>query len=266
VARQAFTICGQFFKTKTALETEAKHIRDSQPISIPLNSTDTAFIEELFRQLYPKSNYDEKQLGVGARSITVVSILGGRCFQFHLKNGRVEEPSLRLCFQKSLADPSATAKGAFRYEVFSDCMKYRDAYFEKHSDESSKAPCELTGKLITVKECEVDHIPPDTFQVILEDYLKDTGLTLAGVATKDPPDGFGAVLADRDLAQDWKSYHLSRARFRVLDHFAHVEETQKQFEEGRASTPVEFSEPPPESRAEDLSVEDILEASGLSFS
>jgi hypothetical protein len=226
--RRTFTICGRLFKTKVSLEREARRIRDAQPLGVPLDAGDHAFIEDLFRQLYPEKGYRDKQLGVGAEAIRVVSIMGGRCFRFLLSNGRAEEPSLRVCFQPSLAKTAPSARAAFRFEVWPDCVHYRDRYFAQHGDSLGRAPCELTGELVTVAGCEIDHVPPSTFQVILDAYLTAQGLSLEGVSTKDPPDGRGVILADRAQANDWRVYHLSRAAFRVVSKQAHVEETRKQ--------------------------------------
>jgi hypothetical protein len=226
MARQSFTICGQTFKTKAALEAEAERIRDAQPIDSPLSPRDADFITNVFRQLYPK--YDLKRMAVGARAITVTPILGYRCFRFHLNDGRIVDPSLRKCFSKSVGDPAQVARRAFRYEVYDDCMAYRNAYFARNADASGRAPCELTGQLIAKakEECEVDH-HPTPFQTIVDDFLKERGLALDGITTRDPPHGFGVMLADRAQAADWRAYHLARASFRVLSHTAHVDETKR---------------------------------------
>jgi hypothetical protein len=228
VAKHRFSIHGRVFETKTALEAAAKRIRNAQPPGVPLDRGSQAFIEEVFRQLYPKGEYERKRLGVGARAITVIEVMGGRCFRFLLNDGRSEEPSLRVCFQRALSDPASTARMAFRFEVFPDCAQYRDGHFARHGDSLGRAPCELTGKAVTVAECEIDHIPPDTFQAILDDYLAARGWSLKDIPTKDPPSGLGVVLADEAQARDWRAYHLARARLRVVDRQVHVEETKRQ--------------------------------------
>ncbi len=177
-------------------------------------------MEGLFRELYPK--YEEKRLGVGVRRIQVVHLKGARCFEFTTSDGRVERLSLRSCFSK--AKGSSEVRKAFRFEVFSDCVGYREWYFGGRD----MAPCELTGELVAVGECEVDHIPPDTFQKILERYIRDKGLELRKVGLRDASDGLGKLLSDRALARDWRAYHLSRARLRVVGRQAHVQETRKQ--------------------------------------
>ncbi len=230
MARQKLTIQGKEFPSKVALEREVKALRDRQPLDTPLSPEDTAFVAEVFRQLYPKADYDEKRLGAGLKALKVIYMMGGRCFQMHLLDGRVEEPSLRVCFANSLATPAATAYNALRAESFEDCCRpYRDAYFRRHANEWGLVPCELTGKLVasTGEECEVDHVAPDTFKAILDDFLRTRGLTLATLATREAPDGRGARIADPALSADWLAYHRGRAKLRVLARSAHVDLTRE---------------------------------------
>lgn len=230
VARQAFNVCGRHFPSKSKLEAEAKRIRNTQPLGKPLSTRDRDFLYEVFRQLYPK--FEKYKLGVGVDAITVTEKFGqthSRCFQFHTKDGRIEEPSLRFCFAPWEADQKVEANKAFRFEILKDIHAYRDEYFARNADELGFASCELSGRVITSDghDCEVDHAPPNTFKEILASFLSDRGIDLETIPTTATPDGVYVTLTDRSLAADWRQYHRERATLRVLSKEVHVDLTRE---------------------------------------
>jgi hypothetical protein len=231
MARQTFSICNVIFKSKASLEEASKRIRDSYPLCASLSPKDQAFIEEVFRQLYPKDSYAEKKLGTGVKKIQVIDTNRGhsskpsRCFQFHLTNGGVEEPSLRYCF--SPLSKATEVKEAFRFAIVPSKSAYLKKYYENFADSEGKAPCELSGQRTLSKDADVDHKEPNTFQKILENFCCLRHVDLLSVETKYTPFNRGFAIADSALAKDWVSYHDSNVQYRVLSRAVHVHETQK---------------------------------------
>jgi hypothetical protein len=227
MARQPTTICGQHFPTKTVLKAHTKRVRDTQPLGVPLSDEDREFVVEVFRTLYP--NWPTKVMaGVQVTAVYVVHVEGARCFHMKLSDGGFAEPSLRVAFNPSLAKSKPTASDAFRYEAWRDCCKpYRDRYFQTYGNAEGMAPCELSGILIPPVrgECEVDHIPPNTFKKILADFLQVEHLRLEDVPTQEEPNGRITVLTE-PLRTRWVAFHRSRAQLRVLAPSIHVGVTQ----------------------------------------
>lgn len=75
--------------------------------------------------------------------------------------------------------------------------------------------CSVTGVEINRVNCQVDHIPPTTFDQLLLDFIlsKDINpLTVNVVSTN----GVVAEFDDEELKSIWQEYHLQNANLRIL--------------------------------------------------
>ena len=62
---------------------------------------------------------------------------------------------------------------------------------------------------------QIDHAPPNTFKVILSDFMSERALRWNDIAVVSL-DGLHSSMADRALAGDWSTYHAARAVLRVV--------------------------------------------------
>ena len=221
---------------KKDLESALRVIRDEATIGVSLSPELATKVEGTFRQFYPY--YVSQGLEIGVQSVSVALLGDGRCFRFTLRDGTVEDVSMRECFHPRT--PAQRADVALRYETRKDCFRYRDRYFALHSDASGQAPCELTGQLLTNTGIHIDHVPPNTFQAMRDGWLAARGLKLAEIQTvhvrtpqvmdyehectlEAPEAGRGIRLADSALAADWIAWHLHYSTLRVVSQMAHSE-------------------------------------------
>lgn len=210
------TIRNKTFNTKSALEAYAKAIRNNEDLYRPVNDTAKEFITELFKTQY---NGVGLKFSSPVKSVCIILRMGGRCFQFALQDGTTIEPSLKYCFQ-SKPDNTAIAKKCFRDLTWPFCLAYRTKYFNGRD----MAPCELTGRMTTEKNCEIDHVHPDTFEKLLSDFLSSRNLKIDEVEVQKAEPKW--LLKDASLGRAWVVFHDYHAVLRVLDTAAHVEHTK----------------------------------------
>ena len=75
----------------------------------------------------------------------------------------------------------------------------------------------LTGKMITIKEAHVDHIPPITFEVIVETFVKANDIAPhRNMLSKKEDVQFATTFVDMELQQKFQAYHHATARLRIL--------------------------------------------------
>ena len=99
--------------------------------------------------------------------------------------------------------------GVLRWAVRDQTLEYRDRHFE--------GQCVLCLKPIQLNECHVDHIPPDTFQRLVANWLLTVRLTAEDIAIQASAKyETESRLEDQVLEQSWQEYHAINARLRCV--------------------------------------------------
>ena len=91
-------------------------------------------------------------------------------------------------------------------------MKQR--YFREHSKDG-KVKCQDTSEYITFDDAHVDHRQPNTFSIIVDRFIELHRINLKEI-TYDKSEKYGHVFTDENLAKEFKDYHASKAKLRIV--------------------------------------------------
>jgi hypothetical protein len=101
---------------------------------------------------------------------------------------------------------------ALRLAVTDDVMRFKTECF----GDSEVVRCAMTGEIVRKDNCHVDHESP-TFSEIMQDWLSANHLLEEEIPLVGDEDGaMFAKLADAELADDFRQYHLANAKLRVV--------------------------------------------------
>lgn len=98
---------------------------------------------------------------------------------------------------------------ACRHAIKGQTIEYKEMYFDGHQE----APSEISGKLISQFECEVDHMPP-TFDDLVRQFFGDQE-----AETFD--DGLCWRIMDNELRRRWAEFHREHAKLRCISKLEH---------------------------------------------
>ena len=126
-----------------------------------------------------------------------------------------DDSSIRdFTWRHALYPRSARARvmKACRWAVKDQIRKFREKEFS-----TGLGVCPVSGLPVTPFDSDVDHIPPQTFEKLVEAWLStvrlaDEDIELVAVAGYGKPDRWQDVF----LEEDWKAYHRTHARLRVV--------------------------------------------------
>ncbi len=122
--------------------------------------------------------------------------------------------SYRVCINGAKTD-FAKIKDAFRSDVIDQIVSF------KHARHTRGLVCEITGISLGYDDADIDHTPPTTFASILDAFITSRGLSKNSIAITLNDDGVTYRIADPVLRQQWKEFHKTTCRLRVLSKHAH---------------------------------------------
>jgi hypothetical protein len=221
--RQTYTINEVTFNTKKELEEYIKKILHGFPLDEKLPDSDTEFLISLL-QRHPEV---ESKMGSGVVYITIQndSRYGTtKHFQLHRADNSTTDFSYIQCIKPSTN--LQKFKQAARNAIKESIVIFRDDYFNQHVE---NAICELTHQPITKNRCHVDHIPPLTFEKIVNDYINDRGINIdiiEFIGAKED-NAISNEFIDESLKEDFQKYHDSVAKLRVLSAWGNLSISKK---------------------------------------
>jgi hypothetical protein len=167
---------------------------------------------ELVRALLDRHPTAEQKIGCGVVALYVrKGSHGTRCFWLRRSDGTETDFSYRECLTPTTHRTKVMA--AMRHAVADQIIDFKRRAFCT----SVKVPCAVSGQLLGPDDCDVDHHEP-TFREIVDAFFGATGWSAETVHVMPSVDGrLGDVLADANLAEIWKGFHFSRARFRIVE-------------------------------------------------
>jgi Ca2+-binding EF-hand superfamily protein len=119
-------------------------------------------------------------------------------------------------------------RAATRRAIDPQITEYREWYIKKYKDNDGRFPCKKMGIMLSRKEEHVDHIPPQTFDKIVRDFLKLNKLDISMVEFS----GYG----DREIVTEFKhdelklifaTYHRQTAILRVISKVENLRQPKK---------------------------------------
>lgn len=202
-------IGAQTFSTKSAASNAIREILNNTPLGDMILGEPYDFIYHLLLQ-HPRA---QAKIGRGVASISVeMSDRGNRCFWIHRLDGSKVDFSYQLALSGSRSHRSEILH-AMRHEVAPQVIEFRNRYFSTHANNSSRAPCQLTGTYILMNESHVDHII--RFIDLADSFVNPLGgYSVIEYVRADV--GSDSRLKDHNIAQQWQLWHKQHAQLRVI--------------------------------------------------
>ena len=109
---------------------------------------------------------------------------------------------------------------ALREAIVPQILAYRDCRFLEYRHLGLDLRCQITGEVLRRETCEVDHVPPKTFQKLVANWLSSLGITLDDLDIHPPPHP-KCELRSSLLRASWVGYHGANCELRLLSPEGH---------------------------------------------
>jgi hypothetical protein len=206
------TLGGTEFRTKGEAAKAISKIIHEASLGAPLDDH-FALLMDLLRG-HPNA---DKKIGVGILHFRVTT---NKYKSRSLEGVRTDGTTTDFSYRKCLREPTRWEEfvAALRHAVEFDVISARDRAFEG----AETIDCPITGKPVTKAEVEVDHLAPDTFEALAEEFAAKETIDRKNPPITESEDGdIGRFVSDLELCERWKRFHKERARLRVISIEAH---------------------------------------------
>jgi hypothetical protein len=126
--------------------------------------------------------------------------------------------SWKICLDAKLPSLRSDVLFALREAIALQTMEFKGRMFAGQP----LIPCALTGALVAIDKCHVDHIAPDSFENLVERWLETEGLSYEEVRLGASPDGYSKQMIDPLQRAGWRQFHQQHAKLRILSTPAHL--------------------------------------------
>jgi hypothetical protein len=190
-----------------------------------VNESDRGYLEELLKR-HPE--YRAK-VGCGVSHFEVMRTeFGSHCFRIVRTDGSGTDFSYRSCIKGRHPSRKAELSEAFRQVVKWDIWYTREAIFVKQGDPRNRVPCAVTGELLSRDDGHMDHVPPMTFEVIIETFLAGKSMSPEDVPIATPMDNqVAAKITDEGLCDAFRLFHARVARLNFVKKSVNAEQAGK---------------------------------------
>ncbi|MCW0482586.1 hypothetical protein [Gaoshiqia sediminis] len=103
---------------------------------------------------------------------------------------------------------------ACRQVIQEDLRSVKVDYFARYS-KKGRVKCQETGEFLTYEELSLDHRQPNTFSVIVDRFIELKKIDLNEIEYIQI-DGGPNELKDKDLEEEFRQYHKSKANLRIV--------------------------------------------------
>jgi hypothetical protein len=177
---------------------------------VPLQGQDELFVLELL-SLHPSA---ADKIGIGVKYIEVrpgaYNTLG---FYVTRVDGSGTDFSYRNCLGLKKPGSWTEVSSDFREAVRDQTFAVRDSAFAR----AAALTCPVTGETFDAMSSAVDHIAPDTFDVLLRQFFAIENLDWRQAPLEASRDNqWFKRITDEDLRQRWRAFHAGRAKLRVI--------------------------------------------------
>lgn len=216
MTRQTYTVNKQRFHRKSDLCNYIRSIVAKYQNDRPIDKTDFDFVFDLLRN-HPNA---EAKIGAGVASIVVRRnpiYPATRGFYLYRIDGSSTDFSWVECVSPSPKRKKVLA--ALRFAVESQTIAFKRAFFD-----NGGGHCELTGEPITFVGSHVDHVPPLTFDRLVDQFCCEYGLNLEALPLRDEfaDNRYIDVLDDDVVTFRFAEYHRQFANLRVLSRLGNL--------------------------------------------
>lgn len=215
------TIGGIEFRTKAEAEDHVRKILLNYSHMQPLSGADLAFVIAIL-DLHPNREYI---VDCGVLRI-VVQHLRDRYSSRRFLLVRTDQSIRDFTWRHALYPRNAKARvvKACRWAIRSQIEQFRQKVFGT----LATIECPVSGQQIAPSDSDVDHIPPRTFDALVNAWLKSLGMihedvALVPVVGYEQPDRW----EDEFLRENWCEYHRTHAHLRVIHSAANRSNVRK---------------------------------------
>jgi hypothetical protein len=158
------------------------------------------------------------KIGAGVKEFsTRTAMYNTRCFEIRRIDDTATDFSIKPCLDGKAPSAFAETLRALRTEVVEDIKQMKWEVFRASSRPDGKAPCALTGRLLSLEEAMIDHAPPKTFKALAEQFLDENRIVPHdALLTPGKDNQYTPHLADRDLAEKWREFYRANAAPRIV--------------------------------------------------
>jgi len=167
----------------------------------------------------------ESKIGTGVEAFEIRQnprFTKSRCFYLI----RIDASEEDFSYTKCLYPPTSLAvfKSICRKLVGIRLFWLKSAYFRKNASEDGRIQCPITGEWVTEDQAHVDHIPPDTFEKLVTDFITQNNINVEEVEIREAEGEteVGKTFASTSLADEWVKYHNENAKLRVVSAYANL--------------------------------------------
>jgi hypothetical protein len=190
---------------------EIQRILHHYPLGSKVNSEDAKFLLDI---LYNHPEADTK-IGCGIKAFEVrqnTRYTNNRCFYIIRTDKSEDDFSTSKCL--SYPNPLRVFKSVCRNLIGLQMYYFKVDHFRKYGDRGGYVQCPITGEWITQNNAHVDHIPPDTFDKLVTDFIDLYNINIEKVELQESD--VGKTFVSIALADKWISYHNKHAKIRVV--------------------------------------------------
>ena len=215
MSRGPYQLGGMTFKTIENVRLYARAIKEKYAgpvMRLVIEPEYFRFMADLLRW-HPNPG---PKIGPGIETFWVVPDKERGCRTYHFAVRRIDGSfshfSFNTCLNRRLVPQELRIKSALRQAINPQIEHYRNTNLV-----SDVTLCPLTGELLTLGNCHVDHVPPRTFEWLVEKWLEWNELRLDQVEIYEAvPNEAIYEMADADQQASWGEHHRLHANLRLL--------------------------------------------------
>ncbi len=231
MSSQPVILAGLTFANKKALRNTLTSLIQAQPPGVPLDQQGDVLVRAVI-YWHPEA---AKKIGPGIRSLRVelhpvfrtpVVVIerhdGSETDVSYIaaiaRIGRPANDNEPETPEKGYADFVRAAREAVRPQI----EAFRREEQARAADPQGRVNCAITGDLLPLCGCDVDHELPWDFSSILEAFVHERQLVTSDVEIHGFEDGAaGRRFADPAMVSDFADYHFTRATLRIVERKLH---------------------------------------------
>jgi hypothetical protein len=230
--RQTFQIGDNYFKTKAEFKDFTKAILNKYELNKAIDTTDFEFISELLKR-HPEC---ERKIGSGIKDI-VIRTDGNwgktRCFHIQRTDGTETDFSYINCIDNDTSrEPMRMFKQSARSAVKEQVVSHLSSYVSRTKDSTDNVVCQKSKTKIHKEQATVDHIPPITFDRIVNDFLQIKKIEPSQIEYVGFGDNeYNKQFKDESMRTEFANYHRQVAKLRVISRQENLTQKKKNFDE-----------------------------------
>lgn len=209
---------GKSFPTQGAFKLYVKELLESLPFDEAIQDPEHSFLVQLLKR-HPNAA-DKIGVGIDYFKVMTNAHYGGKTKSFHVF--RLDGTYADFSYHNCLSDlsPWEQFRDALRAAVMDQMTALREQVF----GQSQEILCPVKKIMITRNVSHYDHVPPDTFDMLIEEFMDEEWIQKENPPATDQGNWvIGRRLVDKEMEERWRYFHASRAKIRIISKEAHIE-------------------------------------------